>query len=52
MAFWHEKFPNKSIDLNIIGTANLVKLVIILVIKLIYFSTSYVYPGIRGIYLN
>ena len=46
----HEKFPSKSIDLNIIGTANITKACSILGIKLIYFSTSYVYPGIKGNY--
>ena len=46
----HEKFPNKSIDLNIIGTANITKACYYFGVKLIYFSTSYVYPGIRGNY--
>ncbi|MDA9676750.1 sugar nucleotide-binding protein [bacterium] len=46
----HEKFINKSIDLNIIGTANITKVCSDLKIKLIYFSTSYVYPGIKGNY--
>ena len=46
----HEKFMNKSIDLNIIGTANITKICSDLNIKLIYFSTSYVYPGIKGNY--
>ena len=46
----HEKFPSKSIDLNIIGTANITKACSVLGIKLIYFSTSYVYPGIKGNY--
>ena len=40
----------KSINLNIIGTANLVKICSELKIKLIYFSTSYVYPGTKGNY--
>ena len=40
----------KSIDLNIIGTCNVVKICSDLKIKLIYFSTSYVYPGIKGNY--
>jgi dTDP-4-dehydrorhamnose reductase len=44
----HDLFINKSIDLNIIGTANIVKACSKLNIKLIYFSTSYVYPGING----
>ena len=46
----HEKFLKKSIDLNIIGTANITKVCSDLGIKLIYFSTSYVYPGIKGNY--
>ena len=46
----HEKNINKSINLNIIGTANLVKVCSELKIKLIYFSTSYVYPGTKGNY--
>ena len=40
----------KSIDLNIIGTANITKICSELKIKLIYFSTNYVYPGIKGNY--
>jgi len=46
----HEKDITKSINLNIIGTANLVKVCSELKIKLIYFSTSYVYPGRKGNY--
>ena len=46
----HEKKINKSIDLNIIGTANLVKICNNKNIKLIFFSTSYVYPGKKGNY--
>ena len=46
----HDKNIRKSIDLNIIGTANLVKVCSELKIKLIYFSTSYVYPGKKGNY--
>ena len=46
----HEKFINKSIDLNIVGTANITKVCSDLNIKLIYFSTSYVYPGKKGNY--
>ncbi len=46
----HEKNINLSIDLNIIGTANIVKLCKINNIKLIYFSTNYVYPGTKGNY--
>ncbi len=39
----HEKDINKSIDLNIIGTANITKVCKLFKIKLIYFSTGYVY---------
>ena len=46
----HEKHINKSINLNIIGTANLVNVCSELKIKIIYFSTSYVYPGKKGNY--
>ena len=46
----HEKQISKSIDLNIIGTANITKICSKLGIKLIYFSTSYVYPGTAGNY--
>ena len=46
----HEKNINKSIDLNIIGTSNMVKACSELKIKLIYFSTSYIYPGKKGNY--
>ena len=45
--FIHDKNISKSIDLNIIGTANIVKLCQKFKIKLIYFSTNYVYPGTR-----
>ena len=41
----HEKNISKSIDLNIIGTANLTKICQKFKIKLIYFSTGYVYEG-------
>jgi len=46
----HDKFINKSIDLNIIGTSNLVKVCNENNIKIIYFSTSYIYPGTKGNY--
>ena len=48
----HEKNISKSIDLNIIGTANIVKLCEKYKIKLIYFSTGYVYEGKRGNYIE
>ena len=46
----HEKDIKKSIDLNIIGTSNIVKLSEKFKIKLIYFSTGYVYEGTKGNY--
>ena len=46
----HDNDINKSIDLNIIGTGNIVKICSINNIKLIYFSTNYVYPGTKGNY--
>ncbi|MDA9624308.1 sugar nucleotide-binding protein [Pelagibacteraceae bacterium] len=46
----HNKRIKNSIDLNIIGTCNLVKICSDLRIKIIYFSTSYVYPGTKGNY--
>ena len=46
----HEKNIGLSIDLNIIGTANIVKICEKFKIKLIYFSTNYVYPGTNGNY--
>jgi len=46
----HEKNIIKSINLNIIGTANLVTECVKFKIKIIYFSTSYIYPGTKGNY--
>ena len=46
----HDKKISTSIDLNIIGTANIVKVCSELKIKLIYFSTGYVYEGKIGNY--
>ena len=46
----HDKDIKKSIDLNIIGTANITKACEEKNIKLIYFSTNYVYPGTKGNY--
>jgi dTDP-4-dehydrorhamnose reductase len=46
----HDNDISKSIDLNIIGTANVVKICSKLKIKLIYFSTNYVYEGKKGNY--
>ena len=46
----HDKDINKSINLNIIGTSNIVTVCSELNIKLIYFSTNYVYPYKKGFY--
>ena len=46
----HDKNIYKSINLNIIGTANITKVCARNKIKLIYFSTGYVYEGIKGNY--
>ena len=46
----HETNIEKSIDINIIGTANIVKACKKKKIKLIYFSTGYVYNGSKGNY--
>ena len=48
----HDEEINKSIDLNIIGTCNVVKICKKYNVKLVYFSTNYVYPGIKGNYLE
>ena len=48
----HEKNINKSISRNIIGTCNVVKTCSQEKIKLIYFSTNYVYEGTKGNYLE
>ena len=46
----HDKFISKSIDINIIGTSNIVKVCSEYNIKLIYFSTGYIYEGKKGNY--
>ena len=46
----HDQNINKSIDTNIIGTSNIVKICNVYKVKLIYFSTNYVYPGTKGNY--
>jgi len=46
----HENNISKSIKLNIIGTSNVTLACKELGIKIIYFSTSYVYPGKKGEY--
>ncbi len=48
----HEEDIKKSIDINIIGTANIVKICEEYKIKLIYFSTNYVYPSFKGNYIE
>ena len=48
----HEIEISKSINLNIIGTCNLVKVASSFGVKFIYLSTSYVYPGDKGNYLE
>ena len=46
----HDREINKSINLNVIGTSNVVKVCNDANIKIIFFSTSYVYPGKKGNY--
>jgi len=46
----HEKNIDESISRNIIGTCNIVKICNEEKIKLIYFSTNYVYAGTKGNY--
>ena len=46
----HDKDILQSIDKNIIGTANITKICSKHNIKLIYISTCYVYPGLKGNY--
>ena len=46
----HDKNINNSIDINIMGTCNIVKICSKFKIKLIFFSTNYVYPSKSGIY--
>ena len=46
----HDKDIIKSINLNIVGTCNIVREASQFGIKIIYLSTSYVYPGKRGNY--
>jgi len=47
---FHEKKIDKSININIIGTSKIVNLCNKYKIKLIYFSTNYVYPSKNGNY--
>ena len=46
----HHKNINKSIQLNHNGTCNLVMVCNDFNVKLIYFSTNYLYPGTKGNY--
>ena len=46
----HNKKVSKSINLNIVGTANVVTACEKLNVKIIYMSTSYVYEGKKGNY--
>ena len=46
----HKENINKSIEINIIGTANIVRACKNNNTKLIFFSTNYVYPGKKGPY--
>ena len=46
----HDDNIIKSIDINIIGTANITKICKKFNVKLIYFSTGYVYPKKKGSY--
>ena len=46
----HNKNISRSIDLNIIGTCNIVKTCKKFKIKLVYFSSGYVYEGTKGNY--
>jgi dTDP-4-dehydrorhamnose reductase len=46
----HDNDISKSININIIGTSNIVKICSKLKIKLIYFSTNYIYEGKKGNY--
>ena len=46
----HDKNISKSIDLNIIGTSNLVKEVTFIILRSFIYLSSYVYPGTKGNY--
>jgi len=45
-----EKDPEKALDVNIVGTANIVKLCLKSSIKLVYICTDYVFKGDKGNY--
>ena len=42
--------PLRAIDVNIVGTANVVRLCMAHAIRLVYISTDYVFRGDRGQY--
>ena len=46
----HDTDVERSINLNIVGTSNIVNVCSLLKIKVIYFSTNYVYPNAPGNY--
>ena len=46
----HDTDIERSINLNIVGTSNIVNVCSLLKIKVIYFSTNYVYPNAPGNY--
>ena len=46
----HDTNIVKSINLNIVGTSNIVSACSLLKIKVIYLSTNYVYPNVSGNY--
>ena len=46
----HEEKIHRSIELNIVGTANIVKVCSRMNVKVIYLSSGYVYQGKRGNY--
>ena len=45
-----DKAPDKALDVNIIGTVNIVKFCLAHQIKLMYISTDYVFNGEKGLY--
>ena len=46
----HDDDIKKSININIVGTSNVVKVCSEFNIKIVYFSTTYVYEGVKGLY--
>lgn len=44
----HEENPAESIQVNIVGTANIASICAIFKTKMVYISTDYVYPGFEG----